>query len=322
MRDSKFLSIAKQCNSFYLSGRFKSKDFKPLFCQSYQIGMVSRKLEQELIPFQDVFVITQSGIDICPGLEGYDEISQKVDSVVTLLREKLKIKPEYRETMDVRPSRNMAPLFAIKRAAMSRFGMLTYGINVNAYVVNNDGSTSIWLQRRSRTCPKFPGKLDSFVAGGIASGETIREAVIKECEEEANLPEHWFDRMKPAGCVSYFVHFKDGCVDSRLELDTQFTFDLELPASFTPTNNDGEVNEFLLVPVAQLIDMICNFDVALSATPKIMDFLIRKGFLTHEIEPDIAELVEILHVPVHQIYNKQSIKGPDMVRSSSTGPQA
>ena len=82
---------------------------------------------------------------------------------------------------------------------------------------------------------------------------------------------------------SYFVHFKEGCVDSRLELDTQFTFDLELPKSFTPTNNDGEVNEFLLVPVAQLIDMICNFDVALSATPKIMDFLIRKGFLTFEI---------------------------------------
>ena len=64
---------------------------------------------------------------------------------------------------------------------------------------------------------------------------------------------------------------------------SQFVFDLELPKSFTPTNNDGEVNEFLLVPVAQLIDMICNFDVALSATPKIMDFLIRKGFLTFEI---------------------------------------
>ena len=39
------------------------------------------------------------------------------------------------------------------------------------------------------------------VAGGIASGETIKDAVIKECEEEANLPQHWFDRMKPAGCV-------------------------------------------------------------------------------------------------------------------------
>ena len=48
-------------------------------------------------------------------------------------------------------------------------------------------------------------------------------------------------------------------------------------------NNDGEVNEFLLVPVAQLIDMICNREVALTATPKIMDFLIRKGLLTFEL---------------------------------------
>ena len=78
---------------------------------------------------------------------------------------------------------------------------------------------------------------------------------------------------------SYFVQRSEGC----LELDTQYTFDLELPKSFVPINNDGEVNEFLLVPVAQLIDMICNREVALTATPKIMDFLIRKGLLTFEL---------------------------------------
>merc|ERR1719225_304443 len=103
--------------------------------------------------------------------------------------------------------------------------------------------------------------------------------------------------MKPAGCVSYFVHSKEGCVDSRLELDTQFTFDLELPKSFVPSNNDGEVNEFILVPVSQLIEMICNFEVALSATPKIMDFLIRKGLFNFDLETDLPELIEILHVP-------------------------
>lgn len=304
MRNSKFLSIAEQCNNFYLSGKFKSKDFKPLFCQSYQIGMVHSKLEQELIPFQDVFVITQTRIDICPGLEDYDEISQKVDSVINHLREGLGIKPNWQETMDVRPSRSMAPLFKIKRAAMSRFGLLTYGISVNAYVVNDDESISVWMQRKSLTSSKFPGKIDTFVAGGISSGETIKEAVIKECEEEANLPKHYFDRMKPAGCVSYFCHFKEECLDRRLELDTQYTFDLEVPKSFTPTNNDGEVNEFLLVPISQLIDMICNLEVALNSAPRIMDFLIRKGFLTFELEPDLAELIEMIHVPVHHIYKR------------------
>ena len=41
----------------------------------------------------------------------------------------------------------------------------------------------------------------SKVSGGISSGETIREAVTKECEEEANLPKHFVDMMKPGGCV-------------------------------------------------------------------------------------------------------------------------
>ena len=39
------------------------------------------------------------------------------------------------------------------------------------------------------------------VAGGISSGETIKEATIKECEEEANLPKDVIATMKPAGCV-------------------------------------------------------------------------------------------------------------------------
>ena len=68
-----------------------------------------------------------------------------------------------------------------------------------------------------------------------------------------------------------------------MELDTQFNFDLELPKSFIPTNNDGEVNEFVLVPVPQLIEMMCNFDVSLTSSPRIMDFLIRKGLLTFDL---------------------------------------
>ena len=73
-----------------------------------------------------------------------------------------------------------------------------------------------------------------------------------------------------------------------MELDTQFNFDLELPKSFIPTNNDGEVNEFVLVPVPQLIEMICNFEVALTSAPRIMDFLIRKGLLTFDLGTNLT----------------------------------
>ena len=167
---------------FQFLGRYNSNDFKPLFCQSHQIGLVSRKIEQELIPFQDTFVINQSSIDVCPGLKNYFEITQKVDSVVSRLREKsvFKAKPEWIETMDVRPSKSMPALFAINRTAMSLFGLHTYGINVNAYVVGNDGSIFIWLQRRSMDSSVFPGKLDTFVSIMIYKHCCIGNAKWKE----------------------------------------------------------------------------------------------------------------------------------------------
>ena len=93
--------------SLIFLGRYNSNDFKPLFCQSHQIGLVSRKIKQELIPFEDTFLINQSSIEVCPGLKNYFEITKKVDSVVSQLRERSVFiaKPEWVETMDVRPAK-------------------------------------------------------------------------------------------------------------------------------------------------------------------------------------------------------------------------
>ena len=64
-------------------------------------------------------------------------------------------------------AKGMPALFAINRTAMPLFGLHTYGINVNAYVINNDGSISVWLQRRSIASARFAGKLDSFVSNNL-----------------------------------------------------------------------------------------------------------------------------------------------------------
>ena len=54
--------------------------------------------------------------------------------------------------------------FHYLQSAIDLFGFLSYGIDINAYVVNEDGSISIWLQRRALTKFIDPGKLDSFVS--------------------------------------------------------------------------------------------------------------------------------------------------------------
>lgn len=182
----------------------KSNDYKPLFCQGYHIGLVSRDVEVELLPFRDTFVIHPTKIDLCPGLVTYDEITAQVAVSLQALRQRnifTALKGWRNETFDIRPTYGQPALFAMERAATCMFGLRQYGVDVNGYVVNDDGSLSVWMQRRSARKPTWPGRLDNFVAGGLSSGYSIRETVIKETNEEANLPRNIAERMVSAGCV-------------------------------------------------------------------------------------------------------------------------
>ncbi len=38
-------------------------------------------------------------------------------------------------------------------------------------------------------------------AGGLSSGLGIMECARKECQEEASVPDHILDNLKPVGCV-------------------------------------------------------------------------------------------------------------------------
>ena len=203
-KGSKLLRLARSFNNFYFNGFRSQDDYKPLFCQAHQIGLISKDVEIQLLSFQDVFVIHPDRIDLCPGLSGYEEISAQVDSTLRLLREKNcfnALKGWRDETYDIRPCFGQPPLFAMERAATCIFGLRQYGVDVNGYVLQDDGSISLWMQKRSKTKPTWPGRLDNFVAGGLSSGYSIRETVIKETEEEANLPKHIAEKMEPAGCV-------------------------------------------------------------------------------------------------------------------------
>ena len=161
MSDSKFLDITKNRNNLHLKG-YDLSTFKPIYCQSSRIGFASPKVEKELQDFQNVFKISPDKIDICQGLKSYAEITEKVESVLKQLKEKdifESLRGWSNEKFDISQSMGMAPLFAIERAACNMFGFLQYYINVTAYVVNDDESISVWLQRRALHKSRDPGKV-------------------------------------------------------------------------------------------------------------------------------------------------------------------
>ena len=92
-----------------------------------------------------------------------------------------------------------------------------------------------------------------MVGGGLAAGMTVAETVVKEAMEEANVPEALAATAIPAGSVSFFHRSGRG-----LFPNTEFVFDLELPESFQPGNNDGEVSGFELTPVKDIVGIITS----------------------------------------------------------------
>src|ERR1700754_3217331 len=53
----------------------------------------------------------------------------------------------------------------LEREAVTHFGLRSYGVHLNGYVRRDDG-LSLWVPRRSRFKPTWPGLLDNTVAGG------------------------------------------------------------------------------------------------------------------------------------------------------------
>jgi 8-oxo-dGTP pyrophosphatase MutT (NUDIX family) len=177
------------------------------------------------------------------------------------------------------------PILSIERSGAPLFGTQMYGVHING-ITRRDGRLFMWVARRSRSKPEYPGRLDHLVAGGLATGMTAYGTAVKECAEEANVPETLARQVRAVGTVSY-RRFREHR-SARIVL---FCYDLELPESFVPANTDGEVAEFYLWPVERVIDhLVRTHEFKTNCNLVIIDFLIRHGYLC----PEDAHYIEIV----------------------------
>ena len=77
-------------------------------------------------------------------------------------------------------------VFEMERSACSLFGVITYGVHMTIYVDVPEVGCKIWVPKRARTKPTWPGYLDNSVAGGIPAGLGVFESLVKEAMEEAS----------------------------------------------------------------------------------------------------------------------------------------
>ncbi|KAJ1977042.1 hypothetical protein H4R35_002451 [Dimargaris xerosporica] len=180
--------------------------------------------------------------------------------------------------------------FTLERAATPIFGVPTLGVHINGYTRAPDGSLLMWVAKRSATKPTFPGMLDNVVAGGIAYGDGVLATVIKECEEEASIPRSMAQRAVPVGAVSYTIETVNG-----IQPETQFVYDLLLPADYPLQPNDGEAESFTLMTMDQVKEQLLAGSFKPNCALVALDFLVRHAVLCPDTEPQYLDLLTCMH---------------------------
>ncbi|EQL32713.1 hypothetical protein BDFG_05105 [Blastomyces dermatitidis ATCC 26199] len=188
-------------------------------------------------------------------------------------------------------------LGSMERAAACLFGIQTWGIHMTAYVVNDKGEYLLWVPKRSETKSTFPGMLDNSVAGGMATGETPFECMLREADEEASIPREVAKNAIATGALRYIYErgADAGGEKGLLQPECEYIYDLKLPANVILKPNDNEAANFILMPINDVITELKKGKFKSNCGIVIVDFLVRHGFITPEGESDYEEICSRMH---------------------------
>ena len=264
-------------------------------------------------------VSSHSNKDVLTLAEGVgstcEERTDAVMKVMSQLRENGIITGWRDELLPLAESYYDEPVLLVERAAAPLLGMQQYGVHLSGLVKsadngNNDdnGGTKMWIARRSATKSKYPGMLDQMVAGGQPAGLGLMENVLKECMEEAGIPESLTKAgIKAAGAISYETieylpevtvgdqnsHINRCIVVSRALL---YCYDLYLPPDFEPKVVDGEVDSFFLWTMDEVMESM-KPDYHDPFKPNcyvcIIDYLLREDYISPEVPGYLDVLREL-----------------------------
>ncbi len=273
-----YLRHIETCNNFNQKNKIDwIIDEKRVGC--IREDMLSYILESGIFSYDgNVIQFTDKFHDFKSRSQALDKFSRKAfaDGVSNIFMD---------EPYGVRASPSDSPLCLVDRSISTLLGIISFGQHLNGYVKSDTG-LKMWIGRRSNTKGYYAGKLDHLVAGGLPYNISTLENLQKECYEEAGIEKSIASSAKNVGIIRYRHEYKLGGSE-----DIIYCYDLQLSEDFVPRCTDGEVEEFYLMDIEEVIELVKNSDqFKLNCNLVITDFLVRHGYLT----PEHQNYVEII----------------------------
>lgn len=236
----------------------------PLYAGGQLIGYLTQANIARLMAVESGVVLAADRVDMDPALlPRLNELAAAMGI------------PTRAENFDVRAGAESPSLGVLDRGALPSFGVIGVGVHLNGLVRRADG-LHLWVAKRAANKKLDPGKLDHLVAGGVPAGYTPFEALLKEAEEEAGLPEAMAAQARQVAVFRYNMERPEG-----LRRDVLYAYDVELPEDFVPHPMDGEVESFALWPLTRVAEVLAHSDeFKFNVTLVLIDLLLREGFYT------------------------------------------
>jgi 8-oxo-dGTP pyrophosphatase MutT (NUDIX family) len=168
----------------------------------------------------------------------------------------------------------------IERAAVRQLGIRTFAVHLVAYsqLANSAAITGMWVQQRALDKANDPGLWDTC-AGGLAAGdESLLLSLEREVQEEAGLDLQHLQReghqVKRGNTIQTRRNIPEGLLVEEL-----LCWDIDLPTTVIPINQDGEVEQFQLWSIEKIIGGIADQQFTVEAALIIHQSLFNRGYL-------------------------------------------
>lgn len=278
-----YLDRIRKCNEYNL------ERCVPFYIGDEQLGWTEKSFIQHLEVHDDVFDISAEALRFHEAFDSVDARSEAIQPILWSLHQQGIIDTWVGELYPIVKAFEEEPRLLIERASTHYFGVKSFGVHING-LVNKGGETHIWIAKRALDKPFWPGMLDQVVAGGQPFGISLIDNVVKECEEEADIP---VDVARTAELTAELHYCSQG--SRGINPDTLYVYDLWLPEDFVPRNTDGEVESFELWSLNKLREVTENSTVFKDNCNLVnIDLLIRLGLLDDKHE-DYAQIKDELY---------------------------
>ena len=278
-----YVSHIQRCN------QYPKDEFLPFYIGDTCFGLTHKDHVSHLLKWPEVFDTNGSGLYLNPELNTPELRTEAVNKVVRKLYEQGVIDSWVGEQYSISTHFQSESLMLIERAAVAFLGVRGYGIHMNG-LVRKDDDVYVWVAVRSKSKPFWPGMLDQMVAGGQPEGISLIDNLVKEAEEEADIPKDVANTATYEGEIHYCAATHRG-----LNNDGIFIYDLWFDEDFVPQNTDGEVESFELISINKMAEIVEHTEQFKDNCNLVnIDLLLRLGIID-EAHPEYQEIKQTLY---------------------------